>query len=500
MTLNQLRRIDLAVSRDVTLATMAERLSGLWGDRLLATELPSERALTYRQAAELVARWSDAIADRSGPGLPVVIATPNCYDQFLLCLSVARAGGLPVPVNPQMRPVEVDHVIADAGAELVIRSVDELAGTFTIIEAARPDPAEIGALFYTSGTTGRPKGAALTHRALVGQSSVMAMWPAQLRRDEVVAALPVAHIMGFVTLVAMATGGLPVCFLQRFRAAAVLDAIESRRATGFIGVPSMYRMMEEAGASERDLSSIRVWGSGADVMPPELAKAFKSYGASATLPLIGPVGEATFAEGYGMVEVGGGVAAKVSLPYFRLGVGDTVGFRLPGYKFRVVDSEDVAVGTGGLGELWVKGPGVLTGYWNSPEASAAALTPDGWLRTGDLVRVGPLGTVVFCGRLKHVIKSGGYSVYPVEVEAALEEHPDVVEAAVVGLSDAKLGEVPVAVVRVRARSTLTPEQLVEWSADRMSHYKAPRRVVMVGELPRTGTDKVQKERLAELFS
>ena len=217
------------------------------------------------------------------------------------------------------------------------------------------------------------------------------------------------------------------------------------------------------------------------------------------LPLVGDVGEAMFVEGYGMVEVGGGVAAKVSPPYLPLGVGETVGFRLPGYRFRVVDEDDHEVSMGGLGELWVRGPGVLDGYWNAPDATSAALTDDGWLRTGDLVRVGPLGTVMFCGRRKHTIKSGGYSVYPLEVEALLEEHPDVVEASVIGIPDTSLGEVPAAAVRVRRRARVDADEIRDWAAERLAAYKTPRRVVIVDELPRTGTEKVQKEHLAELF-
>ena len=318
--------------------------------------------------------------------------------------------------------------------------------------------------------------------------------------DEVVVALPVAHIMGFATLVGLATAALPVYFMRRFRPNDVLNAIESRRCSGFVGVPAMYRMMLEAGADRHDLKSVRVWMSGADVMPSELARSFKKFGASLHVPLVGDLGEALFVEGYGMVEVGGGVAAKVSPPYLPLGVGETVGFRLPGYKFRVVDESDAEVSMGGLGELWVRGPGVLTGYWNAPAATEAAVTEDGWLRTGDLVRVGPLGTVMFCGRRKHTVKSGGYSVYPLEVETLLEEHPDVVEASVVGIPDAKLGEVPAAAVRVRRRAKVDGDEIAAWAAERLAAYKAPRRVIVVDELPRTGTEKVQKERLVELFT
>lgn len=504
MHLNQLQRLDVAVRRRLTLANLPERLAQIWGDRVLVRDAGDRanavREITYTEAARMVERWSDAIAAQISAGDRVVLAVSNSYDQLLLCFAVSRAGGLPVPVNAQMRPAEIDHVIDDSGAAFVIRSVLDLDPEAPSCVAATPDPASVAALFYTSGTTGKPKGAALTHRALVGQVSSGSLWPAQLRRDEIVVALPVAHIMGFVTLVGLAVAALPVYFMGRFRASDVLDAIEQRRSTGFVGVPSMYRMLIEAGAAERDLGSIRVWMSGADVMPSELAREFKRFGSATHLPIVGDVGEATFVEGYGMVELGGGAAAKVSPPYLPLGVGETVGIRLPGYKFRVVNEDDAAVAMGGLGELWVRGPGVLKEYWNAPEATAGAITEDGWLRTGDLVRVGPLGTVMFCGRRKQTIKSGGYSVYPLEIETVLEEHPAVAEAAVLGVPDTKLGEVPVGAVRLWPGHSVEPEDLVAWCETRLARYKAPRRIVIVPDLPRTGTDKVQKDRLVELFA
>jgi acyl-CoA synthetase (AMP-forming)/AMP-acid ligase II len=280
----------------------------------------------------------------------------------------------------------------------------------------------------------------------------------------------------------------------------VLDAIESRRSTIFIGVPAMYRLMDEAGAEHRDLRSIRAWASGADVMPPDLARKFQGMGATVTIPGTNRnVGEAVFMEGYGMVEVGGAVATRISPPLVHLRRGDALGMTIPGYRTRVVgeDGKDVPGGT--VGELWVKGPGVLDGYHGNPEASAAALTDDGWLRTGDLARRGPRGLLFFAGRQKDVIKNGGYSVFAVEVEAALEEHPDVVEAAVVGLPDARTGEVPAAAVRLREGATTTAEELVAWAADAMASYKAPRRILILDDLPRTGTTKVQKDQLRPLF-
>lgn len=501
-------RLQIALRDTPRLGEVMSRLAELHGDAVFLTEEGQDgepRVLTYESAAEVVERWSVAVHSRSEEGCPVVIAMPNGVDKFLACLAVSRAGGIPAPVNPQMSPTEIDFVIEDSGAQLVIRNARELergpgAHGTPIVPAAPEDDDTVAALFYTSGTTGRPKGAALTHRALVGQVAMAAAWPFGRRRDEVVMALPVAHIMGFIGLMTPAMAGIPIYLLTRFSPTRVLDVIEERACTAFVGVPTMYRTLLEAGAADRDLTSIRVWISGADVMPADLAKRFKSFGATVTLPGLGPVGEAAFAEGYGMVEVGGSVATKLSPPMLPVGLGDSLGLSMPGWKLKVTDRSGRSVLPGQVGELHIKGPGVLKGYWGDEEATAAALTADGWLRTGDLVRSGPFGTVMFAGRAKAVIKSGGYSVYPLEVEADLEEHPDVLEAAVVGLPDEKLGEVPAAAVRLRPAAQVTGDDLVVWAGVRMAQYKAPRHVVVVDELPRTGTRKVQRDRLLPLFA
>ena len=226
----------------------------------------------------------------------------------------------------------------------------------------------------------------------------------------------------------------------------VLDAIESRRATMFVGVPAMYRMLDEAGAAERDLTSVRVWASGADAMPPELAERFKKMGATITVPLLGAVGQAAFAEGYGMVEVGGGVAAKLSPPFLGAGsgpFGEALGFALPGYEMRVVDDDGDELPGGQVGELQVKGPGVLKALLGRRGRPPPRCSPT---TAGSAPATWPArarsGLLVFEGRSKHVIKHGGYSVYALEVEQALEQHPDVLEASVVGLPDERLGEVP----------------------------------------------------------
>jgi len=477
---------------------------------------PGGLRLTFAEAADRVSSLASSIAAHARPGERVIIATSNGYDQFLTCLAASRAGTVPVPLNPQMRPEEITHVVNDSEATLVVRDTAALAAASPASPASdkagasnepgtrAAAPEDVAAIFYTSGATGVPKGALLTHRGLVGQVAAAAMWPSRVHRDEAVVALPVAHIMGFSVLLALALAGVPIYFLPRFAANSVLDAIERRRSTMFIGVPAMYRLLEEGGAADRDLRSVRVWASGADVMPPGLARRFQRMGATVTVPLVHTsLGDASFVEGYGLVETAGVVATKlappglaVPLPLFT----GVLGFPLPGYRFRVVGPDGRQVGFGQVGELEVRGPGVLAGYHGDEVTTSAVRSPEGWLRTGDLVRRGLFGTLSFVGRAKDVIKSGGYSIYAVEVERAMEAHPDVVEAAAVGVPDRRLGQHCAVAVRVRAGAKVTEDQLVGWAAECLAPYKAPRTVRIVAEFPRTGTDKVAKPRLLPLFA
>ena len=502
MCAKTIERAALVLKRDLTLGTLFDRLEKVHGNRQLVTEAEGGLSLTYAQAARRVRRWAAGIAAQTEPGDVVVVATPNGYEQLLLCSAAARAGRIPAPVNAGMRKDEIAHVVSDSSATLVLKTAGSVDNADSTADAHKAEPGDVAALFYTSGTTGKPKGVALSHKALVGQVASAVLWPTRLHRDEAVLALPVAHIMGFATLIGLAVAGIPVYLLPKFNPVKVLDAIEARRATMFVGVPAMYRMLDEAHAAERDLTSVRVWASGADAMPPELAEKFKKMGATITVPLLGAMGEAIFAEGYGMVEVGGGVAAKVSPPFLSAGsgpLGEALGFALPGYDLRVVDEDGNELKGGEVGELQVKGPGVLKAYWGDDAATKTVLTEDGWLRTGDLARRGPLGLLVFEGRQKHVIKHGGYSVYSLEVEQSLEAHPQVLEASVVGLPDTRLGEVPAAVVRLAEGTTLDDLDLASWVSDRLAEYKVPKRWVAVDELPRTGTEKVQKTELLALF-
>jgi acyl-CoA synthetase (AMP-forming)/AMP-acid ligase II len=441
-----------------------------------------------------------------GPGQRVLVTAPNGYELFLLVHAAVRAGCVAVPVNPKARPDEIDHMRSDSGAQLEVSSLDELVAGVPVDSAstgAAPAAADdVAVLFYTSGTTGRPKGAQLTHRALMAPASAAAAVPGIVPRPEVVSGLPVAHIAGFSMLVSTGAGGMPIYLLRRFRPDTALDAIESRRPFMFIGVPAMYRMMWEAGAPERDLSSVRVWASGADAMPFELAQSFQKLGSLVRLPGGRRLGRAAFLDGYGMVEVGGGVALKLLPPGPPLPVKGLLGAPMPRYSLKVVDDSGRPVARGQVGELMVKGPGVMRGYHGQAAATDETVTPDGWVRTGDLARAHRLGLIEFAGRKKDVVKHGGYSVFPPEVEAVIEQHPAVTECAVVGLTDERKGQVPAAVVVLRSDAGTAPseEDIIGWARERLADYKVPTRVVFAPELPRTGTDKVQKAQLPGLFA
>ena len=221
-----IERAGLLLRRDLTLGSLMDRLEKVHRDRQLVVESDGGLSLTYAQAAKRVRRWAGGIAARTTPGDVVVIAAANGYEQLLLCIAAARAGTLPAPVNDQMRKEEIAHVVKDSGATMVLRSAAEVDSAPPMKAAHPAKPEDIAALFYTSGTTGSPKGAALSHRALVGQASSAAIWPARLHRDEAVIALPVAHIMGFAVLIGLAFAGIPTFLLPRFNPVKVLDAIE----------------------------------------------------------------------------------------------------------------------------------------------------------------------------------------------------------------------------------------------------------------------------------
>ena len=418
-------------------------------------------------------------------------------------MAASRAGAIPVPVNPQLTKSEFDHVVKNSDAKLVVRAATEVDGHDPLATEAAVDPGSVAALFYTSGTTGKPKGVELSHRSLVGSlARAGAVPPVLTGRYEAVTALPVAHIMGFAVLLGLACTGIPVYLLPRFNPVRVLDAIENRRAQMFIGVPAMYRMLLEAGAEDRDLTSIRVWGSGADAMPPELAGRFKKLGATVTLPIVGPIGEAAFFEGYGMVELGGGAAAKFSPPFLDVGLGsDAVGFPLPGYSFQVVDPDTgERLPAGRTGELLIRGRGVTSGYWGDAGATAATVSEDGLAphrrpRPSRTVRHGAVRRTAprTCSR------SAATPSTPSRSSGRSRSTPTSSRSPSSGWPTSAAGSSRRRSSVSREGVDLDPDALHAFAAERLAAYKVPVRWHAVEELPRTGTNKVKKTELAALF-
>jgi acyl-CoA synthetase (AMP-forming)/AMP-acid ligase II len=509
-------RIKLAFDRSLTLGTITAALAEAHDDRVLLVDPLTQKDYTARSIAERVSTIAALVRKGSEPNDRVVVALANGVEFFLTCLGVLAAQRVVVPVHSSLRTDELRHVVEDCGAKLVLKK--PLGGSHpTVLSPTPPLHAnDVAAILYTSGTTGLPKGAELTHVGLLAGVQRLAALPFGWRDDEVICALPISHVMGFSALLGLMCAGIRTVVFERFRPSEVLDALESRKSSGFIGVPAMYRMLEESGASNRNLRSVRVWMSGADAMPPALIATFQQYGAVAALPFLGTqLGQATFVEGYGMVELSGGVATKITPPYAGRWFTKPVAIPLPGNQLRVVDDEGHDVGPGQVGELMVSGPGVFNGYngyngYNGPEdledpdvpadKIVGVRTNDGWVRTGDLARRRAFGAVELAGRAKNVIKVGGYSVFAAEVERVLNEHELVDEAIVVGITDLRTGEAVGAVLRSgRKLGSKEIESIATYAKERLSKYKVPTHWRMIDEFDRTTTGKVRRENLRGLF-
>ncbi|MFY9586081.1 MAG: class I adenylate-forming enzyme family protein, partial [Actinomycetota bacterium] len=502
------RRLLLALRRDLTVANLTERLASVHKDRVafeLETKsvLAGTKTLTFEDVDRVVGRLATELAKQGMPlGELAAVVPSNGVDFLLTLLAVIRAGGVAVPVNPILKPEEVRTLVSLADATTLIGdartykgsvgprtrmpsierwfSLGKVTGAVDLVprmrrvkQAVPPMPAAsdtVVSVMYTSGTTGRPKGARLTNDGLLSMLSPAALQPTGLPLTvrTAVTGLPIAHIMGLSSAVGLMLAGITNRMFGHFDAAKVLDVIEKEQADMFVGVPAMYRAMLDAGAEDRDLTSVKVWASAADVMPRDLAKRFQKMGRIA-----GPV-PALFMEAYGMVELAGAAMAKVMPPGPVQMPKRFAGMPVFPYRVKVVDKKGKELPRGQVGELCVRGPGVLEGYHRDPEATGKVLE-GGWLRTGDLARIGPLGTVFFEGRQKDVIKVGGYSVFPVEVEEEIRQHPKVADAAVLAIEDETKGSVVGAAVVAKKGAALKPADLERWAKKELAAYRRPKR-------------------------
>jgi long-chain acyl-CoA synthetase len=404
------------------------------------------------------------------PGERVAIRLPNGPDFVAALFGALRRGAIAVPLNPLLAPPEVEERLAvSTPATFVETPLSAAGGTIDLVERDESDAAVI---LFTSGTSGRSKGAILTHgsirAAAANVTSALALGP----EDVVLGAAPFSHVLGLSSLVATLAAGGAVAAVQRFQPDETLAEMTQTRTTILLGVPTMCIALSEAARSVEQLPPVRVGHVGGAQVPAEVARTFEqTFGAAVH-------------EGYGMTELSG---VATTTPVGRPRKPGSVGVPLGGTELRVAERD-----ADGIGEVQLRGPSVISGYWEDPAATAEAIDSDGWLATGDMGRVDEDGYLYLVDRKKELVLRGGYNVYPREVEEALYAHPDVLEAAVIGVPHETLGEEVAALVVLRPGATTTADELQAWARARVAAYKYPRRIAVVDSLPKGPTGKILK--------
>jgi fatty-acyl-CoA synthase len=443
-----------------------------------------------------------------GPGDRVAFVAGNCHQLLEGYFGVLLAGAVLVPLNIRNAAPELAACLADCRATALVRDPtlpdpDFDGPTFGLddwgalpsgsapVETPPVDEDAPAELFYTSGSTGQPKGAVLSHRALYLHAVHNALTNGITGDDVLLHTIPLFHVNGWGTAHFLTGLGGTHVMLPRFDAGEVLRLAERERVTRLFLVPTMVRMiLDHPDVATRDLSSVRQTSIGGAPSTPELlAEVEATLGCEAIC-------------GYGMTESSPTLTRSLPKPHAPSTPEQraTTGLPILGVDLRVLDDADVEVPWDGaaVGEICVRSNHVMTGYWEQPGETEAALR-GGWLRTGDLAVVDPDGYVTIVDRRKDLIVSGGENIASVEVEAALLAHPAVREAAVVGMADDRWGEVPAAFVALRDGQTATEDELIAWVRDRLAHFKAPRRVTVLEALPVGGTGKISKPALRDLL-
>jgi long-chain acyl-CoA synthetase len=475
------------------------------------------RRWTYAELLADTARVAAALRARFEPTERIAVVATSVPESLILTYAAGVAGLVLVPVNPALRADELRHILGQSGSvgAFVARShrdhdlVATFAGLHTDLPALRdvvcfddwdgfcsgapspvPDapgststvtPDDVAQLVYTSGTTGAPKGALLTHRGMTNAARFGAMRFGMQAGDVYVQTMPLFHVGGQVVSFQLCQQAATAVLVPAFEPGLVLELIEAESATLTCGVPTMLlALVGHPDFGDRDLSSLRAVSGGGAVVPAELVRHIE-----ATLGV-------QFAVVFGQTEASGFIS-QTHLDDAAEDKGATLGTPLPGVSARVVDPDRrTPMRRGEVGELEVRGPNVMAGYHDLPHETEEAIGPGGWLRTGDLVTMDERGYLRMTGRLKEMIVSGGENIFPVEIENVLLEHPDVAQAAVVGVPDPRWGEAAVAVIVSAAQRTADPTDLEAFLRQRLAAFKVPRRWVLVDGLPRTASGKVQK--------
>jgi malonyl-CoA/methylmalonyl-CoA synthetase len=488
-------------------------LSGVADHGKACLETPDGRTLTYGALLQSTARFAHALVKHGlRPGDRLAVQVEKSAEAVMLYLAAARIGAIFLPLNTAYTDAELAYFIEDAEPGLVVVSPDrregleniarrhraELAtldaqGGGSLSESARSQPTifadvergpeDLAALLYTSGTTGRSKGAMLTQENLLSNARVLTDYWHFTKDDVLLHALPIFHTHGlFVATNVILVAGASMLFLPKFDAGEVLRLMP--RATSLMGVPTFYvRLLQHPGLNAESTRHMRVFISGSAPLLAETHKAWSALTGHAIL------------ERYGMTETN----MNTSNPYDGDRIPGTVGFPLPGVALRIVESESGRVlPRSETGMIEVKGPNVFKGYWRNPDKTEAEFRPDGFFITGDLGKIDKRGYIHIVGRGKDLIISGGYNVYPKEVESEIDGLPGVVESAVIGVPHSDLGEGVTAVI-VRADKAIDEATIHQRLKSKLADYKLPKRVVFVADLPRNAMGKVEKNRLREIY-
>jgi malonyl-CoA/methylmalonyl-CoA synthetase len=469
--------------------------------------------LTGDAFLRMVARAANALrAAGVGPGDRVAVQVAKSPQALAVYGAAAGLGAVFLPLNTAYTAAEVAYFLGNAtprvflcdptkavalapvaathGAGLMTLDgtgrgsfAEAMAGVGDAFAPVDRGPDDLAAILYTSGTTGRSKGAMLTHRNLLSNAEALADLWRFTAADVLLHALPIFHTHGLFVAsnVSLLTGGRMI-FLPGFDLDQVLAALP--RATAMMGVPTFYTRLLEDARFTRDLcGGMRLFVSGSAPLLAETHRAFQARTGHVIL------------ERYGMTETN----MNTSNPYAGERRAGTVGFPLPGVDLRIM-AEGAPVAPGEAGVIEVRGPNVFAGYWQMPEKTAEELRPDGWFITGDVGRVDADGYVQIVGRAKDLVISGGFNVYPVEVEAELDAQPGVLESAVIGVPHPDFGEAVFAVLVAQKGVTLKPEAVLAGLRDRLARFKQPKAAVVVEALPRNTMGKVQKAELRKTYA
>ncbi|MGA3160071.1 MAG: AMP-binding protein [Terracidiphilus sp.] len=479
-------------SRDEALLTVAD------GRRYTFGEL-DRRASSLAQL--LRAHLGVVKGDRVG-----ILSENSCafLDAFF---AASRSGFILVPLNARSTPAELAQVARDCGMKALLHSERYAANAAELCRLTPVDcslklaedayaenahdfervactPQDLYLLLYTSGTTGRPKGVMIPHRMVAWNAyNTAASW--QLSASDITSiCTPLYHAGGQVSMPSLFLLGGRIVLHDGFDAGEVWRHVERERCTFFFGVPTIFEMLTRVPEwSTADLSSLRWCISGGAPLPAPLTALYRQRGL-------------VMKQGYGLTEAGVNCFAISSEDAARKP--GSIGRPMLFTQAKLAPVAQTGMGTGandGVGELCLRGPHVAQGYWNQPEATAAAFDAEGWLHTGDLARVDEEGFFSIAGRLKEMLISGGVNIYPAEIESALLDHPAIAAAAVVAMPDPQWGEVPAAFVV--ARTPVTPAEILDFLGARMARYKLPKRIEIMADLPRTASGKIAKAELLD---